>query len=74
VTLQGEASVPELIEHSRERLAAFKVPATIHVLGEIPRTATGKIQRRRVGEFIASTAGPAGASQGVGAGEQAGQA
>ena len=59
VTLQGEASVPELIEHCRERLAAFKVPATIHVLGEIPRTATGKIQRRRVGEFIAAQAGHA---------------
>ncbi|MGN6794790.1 MAG: AMP-binding protein [Streptosporangiaceae bacterium] len=57
VTLQGEADVRELTEHCRERLAAFKVPATIHVLGEIPRTATGKIQRRRVGEFIASTTG-----------------
>ena len=53
VTLQGEARARELIEHCRERLAAFKVPVKIHVLGEIPRTATGKIQRRRVGEFIA---------------------
>ena len=56
VTLQGEAEARELIEHCRGRLAAFKVPATIHVLGEIPRTATGKIQRRRVGEFIAGSA------------------
>jgi acyl-CoA synthetase (AMP-forming)/AMP-acid ligase II len=63
VTLQGEAETRELIEHCRERLAAFKVPATIHVLDAIPRTATGKIQRRRVGEFIASTAGTAEQSQ-----------
>jgi oxalate---CoA ligase len=54
VTLQGEAQARELIEHCRDRLAAFKVPATVHVLPEIPRTATGKVQRRRVGEFIAS--------------------
>jgi len=63
VTLQGEANPRELIEHCRERLAAFKVPATIHVLEAIPRTATGKIQRRRVGESIASTAGSAEPSQ-----------
>jgi acyl-CoA synthetase (AMP-forming)/AMP-acid ligase II len=61
VTLQGEAEVRDLIEHCRDRLAAFKVPATVHVLAEIPRTATGKIQRRRVGEFIAS--GGAGGTQ-----------
>jgi oxalate---CoA ligase len=61
VTLQGEAEVRDLIEHCRNRLAAFKVPATVHVLAEIPRTATGKIQRRRVGEFIAS--GGAGGAQ-----------
>jgi acyl-coenzyme A synthetase/AMP-(fatty) acid ligase len=30
------------------------VPAVIHVLPQIPRTATGKVQRRRVGEFVAS--------------------
>jgi len=57
VTLAAEASADaapgDLTEHCRERLAAFKVPATIHVLHDIPRTATGKIQRRRVAEFVA---------------------
>jgi acyl-CoA synthetase (AMP-forming)/AMP-acid ligase II len=53
VTLRGEATTAELVSHCRERLAAFKVPAKIAVLGEIPRTATGKVQRRRVGEFVA---------------------
>jgi acyl-CoA synthetase (AMP-forming)/AMP-acid ligase II len=53
VTLDDGTEVKELIEHCRGQLAAFKVPARIHVLPEIPRTATGKVQRRRVGEFVA---------------------
>jgi acyl-CoA synthetase (AMP-forming)/AMP-acid ligase II len=35
----------ELIEFSRRRLAEFKVPRRIHVVDEIPRTATGKVRR-----------------------------
>lgn len=57
VTLRGEATTAELVSHCRERLAAFKVPARIAVLDEIPRTATGKVQRRRVGEFVAGREG-----------------
>jgi acyl-CoA synthetase (AMP-forming)/AMP-acid ligase II len=53
VTLSAEASAKELTDHCRESLAAFKVPVSIHVLEQIPRTATGKIQRRRVAEFVA---------------------
>ena len=52
VSLSGEATEAELIDYSKERLAAFKVPAAIHVLDEIPRTPTGKIQRRRIAEAI----------------------
>jgi oxalate---CoA ligase len=53
VTLSRDAEARELISHCREQLAAFKVPARIDVLPEIPRTATGKVQRRRVAEFVA---------------------
>jgi len=53
VTLRADAEPRDLIEHCRGQLAAFKVPAQIDVLEEIPRTPTGKIQRRRVGEFVA---------------------
>ncbi len=62
VTLSAQADAPELIGHCRERLAAFKVPAAIHVLNEIPRTATGKIQRRRVAEHVATAGGSGGSS------------
>jgi oxalate---CoA ligase len=57
VTLTGAVEPKELAEHCGERLASFKVPASIHVLDQIPRTATGKIQRRRVAEYVATGAG-----------------
>jgi acyl-CoA synthetase (AMP-forming)/AMP-acid ligase II len=53
VTLVSEVSVKELTDHCRKSLAAFKVPARIDVLTQIPRTPTGKVQRRRVAEFVA---------------------
>jgi oxalate---CoA ligase len=57
VTLGQDAATASLIDHCRGQLAAFKVPAMIHVLAEIPRTATGKVQRRRVAEFVVQQAG-----------------
>jgi acyl-CoA synthetase (AMP-forming)/AMP-acid ligase II len=53
VTLVADASIKDLTDHCRESLAAFKVPSRIDVLAEIPRTPTGKVQRRRVAEFVA---------------------
>ncbi|HEY1480487.1 MAG TPA: acyl--CoA ligase [Gaiellales bacterium] len=52
VALSGEVDEAELIAFCGERLAAFKVPRTIHLLEAIPRTATGKLQRRRVAAFV----------------------
>lgn len=48
VVLKTETSPAALTAHCEGRLASFKVPKTIYVTREIPRTATGKIQRRRV--------------------------
>ncbi len=53
VVLRGEASEKQLIAHCRERLAAYKVPRTVHLVASIPRTATGKIQRRQVAAAFA---------------------
>ena len=52
VTLGSAVEVGELIEHCRQRLAPFKVPARIDIVADIPRTPTGKVQRRRVAEFV----------------------
>lgn len=37
-----------VIAHCRERIAAHKVPVAVHVLGELPRTPEGKLQRFRL--------------------------
>jgi acyl-CoA synthetase (AMP-forming)/AMP-acid ligase II len=42
----------ELIKHCSSTLADFKVPRVIHIVDEIPRTATGKIQRRIVASAL----------------------
>jgi oxalate---CoA ligase len=54
VVLQAEASEKELTAFARQRLADYKVPRKLFIVDRIPRTATGKIQRRAVAEtFIA---------------------
>ena len=53
IQLTGEADEKELLVHCRERLAAFKIPETVYLLEAIPRTATGKVQRRRMAAMLA---------------------
>jgi acyl-CoA synthetase (AMP-forming)/AMP-acid ligase II len=55
VVLSGEATEPELLAYCKERLAEFKRPKQIHITTAIPRTATGKIQRRVVAQAFAQT-------------------
>jgi acyl-CoA synthetase (AMP-forming)/AMP-acid ligase II len=53
VVLRQPATEAELIAYCRERLADYKRPKQIHVTDTIPRTATGKIQRRNVAQAYA---------------------
>jgi oxalate---CoA ligase len=46
------ADAPEIIGFCREQLADFKVPKAIRFVPVIPRSATGKIQRRRLLELL----------------------
>src|SRR5487761_1346054 len=39
------ATEPELIAHTRDRLAHFKAPHSVTFVHELPKTATGKIQK-----------------------------
>jgi long-chain acyl-CoA synthetase len=50
VSLRAGYSVTpdELIDHCRERLAAYKYPRQIVIVDAIPKTATGKILRRQL--------------------------
>jgi fatty-acyl-CoA synthase len=47
----AQASEDEIIEFCRGRLADFKVPRFVRFVDEWPMTATGKIQRFRLGEL-----------------------
>jgi long-chain acyl-CoA synthetase len=51
VTLRpgARAEPPELIEFCRERLAGYKYPRRITVVDEMPKSATGKILKTRLG-------------------------
>ena len=53
VTLKDDATEAELLAYCKERLADFKRPKQIHITTAIPRTATGKIQRRVVAQAFA---------------------
>ncbi|MDE2801810.1 MAG: AMP-dependent synthetase, partial [Chloroflexota bacterium] len=52
VVLNGEVTTQELVAFCREKLADYKVPRVIHVMDEIPRGPTGKIQRRFLTEMF----------------------
>jgi len=54
VELSAVATEEELLAFCRDRLADFKCPKKIHIVERIPRTATGKIQRRTVAQKLGS--------------------
>jgi acyl-CoA synthetase (AMP-forming)/AMP-acid ligase II len=53
VVLHAGATPEELRRHARESLAAFKVPDRFYILDQIPKTATGKVQRARLADDLA---------------------
>ena len=53
VVLRAPVKASELVAFCRAHLAAFKCPKVIHIVEEIPRSATGKIQRRIVSAAFA---------------------
>jgi len=55
VVLREPVPTADLTAFCKERLAEFKRPKQIHVTDAIPRTATGKIQRRVVAAAFAPT-------------------
>ena len=50
VVLREAATESDLMAYCKDRLADFKRPKQIHITETIPRTATGKIQRRLVAQ------------------------
>jgi long-chain acyl-CoA synthetase len=56
-----ETSAADLIAHCRERLAVYKAPRVVHLVAELPKTASGKMLRRELRRDQAAerAAGPA---------------
>jgi acyl-CoA synthetase (AMP-forming)/AMP-acid ligase II len=52
LVLRDGTTVADVLAHAGARLAPFKVPTAVYVLEAIPRTATGKVQRRIVAESL----------------------
>ena len=48
VVLNGDATQEDIQAFCKKYLIDFKVPKTVHIVDTLPRTATGKIQRRNV--------------------------
>ena len=59
VCLAKDATVTteELITHCRARLGAFRAPDRIHVLADLPRGPSGKVQRTRLAGILRSPSG-----------------
>jgi acyl-CoA synthetase (AMP-forming)/AMP-acid ligase II len=56
VVLSEPVSESDLLAYCRDRLADYKRPKQIHITETIPRTATGKIQRRLVAQAFSRAA------------------
>jgi fatty-acyl-CoA synthase len=53
VLAEGASATPETLkQHVREELANYKVPRTITVLDDLPRSSTGKIVRRELQALV----------------------
>ena len=55
VVLTGSASEDDILKYCGDHLADFKVPDKVYLVESLPRTATGKIQRRNVAAQFAGT-------------------
>ena len=53
VVIKGEASPEDLRRHCADHLASFKVPDRVFISDSLPRTATGKVQRRHIASTFA---------------------
>jgi long-chain acyl-CoA synthetase len=53
VVLKRPSTSGELLAHCRTRLTAFKVPREIHIVAELPKNLSGKIDKRALTEVTA---------------------
>jgi benzoate-CoA ligase family protein len=59
----SDALAEELMKHCKSQLAPYKFPRRIHFVNELPKTATGKIQRFRLRQLADRPAAAAGGTR-----------
>jgi len=62
-TAGNDALASELMQHCKTALAPYKFPRLIHFVVELPKTATGKIQRFRLRQVAAGPVPATGSSR-----------
>lgn len=50
-----QATTSEIIDHCRERIASYKVPRLVEFVSSLPKTSSGKVQRRLLKTAAAET-------------------
>jgi long-chain acyl-CoA synthetase len=55
VAKENALDVPSLMDHCRVHLSAYKIPEATHLVGEIPRTGSGKIMRFKLIEALSKS-------------------
>jgi fatty-acyl-CoA synthase len=58
VVARDPVSPQELIAFARERLAAHKVPKSVHFVDELPKNASGKLLKRELRDQLTAPAAP----------------
>jgi len=48
-----DVTAMQLIEHCKANLAKYKVPASVDLVSELPKTGVGKIDKNRIREVLA---------------------
>ena len=56
----AEVSAEELTEHAKKHLAAYKYPREIRIVPAVPLTSVGKLDRKKLRQWIAAGGGPDG--------------
>jgi acyl-coenzyme A synthetase/AMP-(fatty) acid ligase len=52
VVLKAEVTTGQLIAHCRQRLTPYKVPRQIHILSQLPRNSSGKVDKRALAKYV----------------------
>jgi acyl-coenzyme A synthetase/AMP-(fatty) acid ligase len=52
VVARGPLAPGELIAHCRSRLTAYKVPRAVHIIADLPRTSSGKVDKAALAKGV----------------------